>query len=192
MAVAVRRGLFRGRARAAAASIVALLLLMTGVESAAAATYTSNGMPRASFTVYRPSYNSTWNSPLGLAEKGWAAVPEAKIKRTGTKPALGHYNSAVVGSYTADWYGVYTRRYDSSIVYTGYLFTIKLNSRTINKSASNFSNFVRSVYVHEYGHAFSLADNPSGSQASIMKESRNRNSMVYPSTSDKANVSARY
>ena len=90
------------------------------------------------------------------------------------------------------WYGLYTPKSQNTSYYSGRYFTIQINSRTINQAASNLSSFIRSVTVHELGHALSLADNPNTTSTSIMKYSRNRNSLVSPTPYDRNNVSARY
>ena len=71
-------------------------------------------------------------------------------------------------------------------------FEIYLNRATIISDATNLDNFIQSVLVHELGHTIWLEDNPVTSSASIMKYSRDRNSMISPSPYDVSNVAAKY
>lgn len=78
----------------------------------------------------------------------------------------------------------------------GYLsqFAIVLVSENITEAAQsgNLANYIQSTMVHELGHTIWLADNPITSAASIMKYSRDRNTMINPSTFDILNVDAKY
>lgn len=65
-------------------------------------------------------------------------------------------------------------------------------SRTISNKATNISNFAKSTVTHEFGHVFWLCDNPTTNKSSIMKSSRNRNTMTVPQTFDIDNVNAKY
>ncbi|RHL28189.1 hypothetical protein DW028_09045 [Agathobacter rectalis] len=93
--------------------------------------------------------------------------------------------------YNDTWYGLTSQTYNSSTGYTT-KFTIKVNARTISEDATNFNNFAKSTVTHEFGHVFWLCDNPNTSKSSIMKYSRNRNSMTAPQTFDVDNVNAKY
>lgn len=73
-----------------------------------------------------------------------------------------------------------------------YNFCVKINANTIEHDATNTSNFVMSTITHEFGHVFRLCDNPSTSMASIMKYSRNRNTMTGPQQFDIRNVNNIY
>ncbi|MBW4083365.1 matrixin family metalloprotease [Paenibacillus sp. S150] len=64
-----------------------------------------------------------------------------------------------------------------------------MDSRTINRDAANFSNFVKSVLVHEYGHIFCLDHTV---QTSIMNDSRDRNTMTTPQQFDIDEVNSVY
>ena len=105
---------------------------------------------------------STWNSSSKLN-----IIQDSKVT-----------SAVTVASYSASWYGYYTYN-------TNGVRTIQVNTRTINAAApSNFANFVRSVFAHELGHGFCLADHPSTSSPSLMKHARNRNTLFVPQTYD--------
>jgi hypothetical protein len=104
---------------------------------------------------------STWNSSAKLE-----IIKDSAVASTLT-----------VGSYTWEEYGHYT--YNTSGVRT-----IQINSRTINRDATNFTNWVRSTTAHELGHGFCLDDNPSTTSASLMKHSRDRSTVYVPQTYD--------
>lgn len=93
--------------------------------------------------------------------------------------------------YDDTWYELTSQTYNSSTGYTT-KFTIKVNARNISADATNFNNFAKSTVTHEFGHVFWLCDNPNTSKSSIMKYSRNRNSMTAPQTFDVDNVNAKY
>lgn len=71
-------------------------------------------------------------------------------------------------------------------------FDITLNSRTISRDATNVSNFIQSVFVHELGHSIWLRDNPPTTSPSIMSHSRDRDTMTDPQTYDINAVNAKY
>jgi hypothetical protein len=53
------------------------------------------------------------------------------------------------------------------------------------------NNYKQSTIVHEFGHALSLADNPSEKQ-SIMRHDRNRNTIIKPQQDDIKGVKSYY
>jgi hypothetical protein len=162
---------------------VLVVALVATTAAPAAARFNSGGMWTAQYTFYRGSYNTTWGSPMATAESRWNPAPEVDIiRQTGTSGTSG---SVYAAQYAGDWYGY-------AVVSNGTSFTIQLNSRTIAANASNIGNFIQSVYVHEFGHTFYLADNPGTTLSSIMKESRNRNTMVAPSAYDFESVQIAY
>lgn len=67
-----------------------------------------------------------------------------------------------------------------------------MNSKALKKDATNISNFIQSVFVHELGHTIWLADNPITTSSSIMKYNRNRNTMTNPSAYDVEGVNMKY
>ena len=81
---------------------------------------------------------------------------------------------------------------NQSISNTTTKFQIKLNSTTISNDATNFNNFVQSVLVHELGHILWLADNPSTTSSSIMKYTRDRNTLTRPQSYDINDVNTKF
>lgn len=138
--------------------------------------YYSNGQntPRPDVRPY--NYNSTWQTAIDRAINNWNA--------TYSPVRISKYNNAASSitaqSYSDSWYGLYTSCSPNNCMY------ISLNSRTISASASNFSNYVTSITIHEFGHSFKLAHRDG--QDSIMNRNRNRNTMINPSSSDVVNV----
>lgn len=164
-----------------------LLLLIAG-GPAAQAVYSGTGMPRATFTTQRPAYGTQWNGVLNTSEGNWNLSAVVNISTT-TGSVSTNPNTVRVGSYSGDWYGTYTRTYSGGPVAPGYRFAIRLNTATIDRDAVSWTQFARSVYTHELGHALNLAHRPS---SSIMHTNRNRNTVWLPTTSDRANVTNHY
>lgn len=100
-------------------------------------------------------------------------------------------NTISAASYDDSWYGLTTQTYYTSTGYT-ISFVIQINSRKIFNDATNFSNFATSTVTHEFGHVFWLCDNPNTTMSSIMKHSRDRNTMTTPQQFDINNVNAKY
>lgn len=94
------------------------------------------------------------------------------------------------GQYSDTWYGLYTPR-DLEFVVFGRAgnFTIELNR---NQLLGKSENFWKSVLTHELGHAVCLGDNPSDGNQSIMNESRDRNTLTWPTSDDVAGVNDAY
>jgi hypothetical protein len=164
-----------------------ILLAISGVlssEMPASAIYYSGGMPSATFSIKPWNYNSTWQSPLDSALASWnaTATPANLTKSSGAAATL------TVSSVSDTWYGLYT----PTGIWPFRSFTIRLNSRTISADAINVSNFIRSTFAHELGHGLSLGDNPTTSASSLMKHSRNRNTMYLPQSYDIAEVNSYY
>ena len=171
------RVLIRHARRGFLAAVVVMLVVVTG-GSPAAAHWNGTGQDIARIHMYPYSYNSTWQTPMNKALANWNATssPAHFYKSTNSGSTI------TVKSYSNTWYGTYQRC-------GGMCMYVKLNTRTINRDASNFSNFVTSTLVHEFGHALNLAHN---STTSIMNTSRNRNSMTKPQSHDVADVNAYY
>lgn len=147
----------------------------------ASATYNGtmcSGLP--SWSLNKFSYNSTWMTPLNGAIASWNVHSKLNIYIPTSSG-----NTLTVASYSDGWYGLYTYG-------PGQKRTFKVNSRTISAAATNFTNFARSTTAHELGHGFCLDDNPSTSQASLMKHSRNRNTLYTPQSYDWADINAHY
>lgn len=136
------------------------------------------GSQTPNINVPTNTYNDIWKTPMNAAAAAWNG--------TATKVTVGYLSSSknkvLAASYADTWYGL------SSSANPG-PFTIKLNSRTINNDATNFSNFVKSTLVHEYGHIFCLDHT---TKTSIMNSSRNRNTMTTPQTFDISEVNSVY
>ncbi|GAA3820661.1 hypothetical protein GCM10022226_46270 [Sphaerisporangium flaviroseum] len=162
--------------RSLAIAIAAILVAVVGATPAAAHWYGA-GMTQPNFTIRPYSYNSSWQGPMDRSLSNWNATPTpAYISKSS-----GSSSSVVATSYSDTWYGLYSSY--------GSYFQIKLNSRTISGDASNFSNFVTSVFVHELGHGLSLAHND---LTSIMNHGRNRNTLTTPQAHDNSDVNSYY
>jgi hypothetical protein len=174
----------RRPALAVAAALAGLCgTLLSGAP--ASATYWSGGMPTASFSIRPYSYNSQWQPNLDRALTNWFNTPTpANIYKSSSSSSW-----LEAAQFSDTWYGLYTSwgARNSSRYYR-----VRLNARTISNDASNFGNFVTSCFVHELGHGLSLADNPNTSSASIMKYTRNRNTMTTPQQYDINDVNAIY
>lgn len=103
-------------------------------------------------------------------------------------------NIVKVQSYDETWYGAYTP-HGNPFSY----FKIRINTSTIEDkatslglSASNKAKFYKSVMAHELGHALGLADDPSTTEQSLMKHSRDRTTIVGPQSYDIAAVDSYY
>lgn len=168
--------------RSLATATVSILVLASGAEPARA-DYFSGGWPTA-WSYIRPySYNATWQSPMDRSLNNWnATASPADIQKVS-----GASNTVTAASYPDSWFGHYRKSCG-----VGCSYAIRLNSRRISAEATNFANFVTSVMVHEFGHALSMADNPNTTRASIMKESRSRNSMITPQSYDVEEVNRYY
>jgi predicted Zn-dependent protease len=137
-------------------------------------------MTWCNFQIRPYSYNSVWQGPLDRAISNWngTATPVWITKNSAAD------NWITAAQYAETYYGRYTTHWN-----LGRYFDIKLNSRTIAGAATNISNFITSVFVHELGHALSLAHN---SETSIMNDGRNRNSMTTPQAHDISDVNSTY
>ena len=71
-------------------------------------------------------------------------------------------------------------------------FYVELNSGPITTDASNLSNFIQSVLVQYLGTAIWLDEDPVTPYDSIMKNNRNRNTLIAPTQYDVQNVSSKY
>ena len=93
-----------------------------------------------------------------------------------------------VENSSATWYGLYTPLQVSGQYVSS--FQIQINSRTLERDAPTGSrtNWLQSTMAHEFGHAYWLNDNPSTSQSSLMKHSRDRAVITGPTAYDIENV----
>ncbi|MFI7705404.1 matrixin family metalloprotease [Nonomuraea sp. NPDC049480] len=160
------------------AVVLAAALAVASGAAPAAAHWNGTGQDIARIAVEPYSYNDTWQKPMNKALSNWNATSSpAHLYKSSLSGS-----TITVKSYSNTFYGRYTRCGGSCLY-------IKLNTRTINRDASNHANFVTSVLVHEFGHALNLAHN---SSTSIMSNSRNRNSMTKPQAHDVSDVNAYY
>lgn len=165
------------------AALVSTLLLTLIPAGAATADegdpFTFSGQESPEIRILPYSYNPTWQAPMDAAITNWnATYSPVKITKTSLSSS-----TIEAKSLSATWYGYYWRIGPTAL-------KIELNARMISLKATNFSKYVTSVLVHEYGHALSLAHRDN--QDSIMNRGRARNSMVKPSTSDVTNVKRAY
>jgi hypothetical protein len=167
-----------------AAGVLAGLVLSQAAVAPASADYYAGGMPSAHLLVKPYSYNTTWQTPMDQSLSNWYNTPTPAWFEKSSSAS----NWVEAASFADTWYGTYTYWGSGSSRY----FRIQLNSRMIAGDATNFSNFVQSVFVHEMGHALSLLDNPATDQASIMKYSRDRNTMTKPQAYDISEVNNYY
>lgn len=152
----------------------------------AADPYLGSGMPKCKFSVkFGANYNSNWTTYLNNSIGAWNATSTPVVISTSSSAT----NVIYAGQYNDSWYGCYIPSKSGSTVTN---FTIKVNSRTISNDATNFANFAQSTTVHEFGHSLNLCDNPGTSSSSIMKYSRNRNTMTNPQSFDITNVNNYY
>lgn len=150
-----------------------------------AATFLSYGYPSSTIPIRSYNYASTWQVPMDTSIANWNnAGAKVQFVKTSNSP-----NTITAGNFNNTAYGVnYASVSGSKIV----SFRVELNASTITADASNLSNFIQSVFVHELGHSIWLGDNPTTNSPSIMSYSRNRNSMTQPQAFDINNVRSRY
>lgn len=170
-------------------SLCICAIILMSVTVYAADPYLSYGCQSSSITVkpYASKYNDVWVSILNHGRSAWNNS-SAKVNISVSSNSK---NTIVAGNYSESWYGLNTQTYNTSTGYTS-KFTIQINSRTISDDASDFNNFAQSTVAHEFGHCFWLCDNPSTSKASLMKHTRNRNTMTIPQSFDIHNVNDKY
>lgn len=179
-----RDGRHRARMAVMAVSVLAGLALSQTAVSPANADYYAGGMPSAHITIKPYNYNSTWQTAMDQSLSNWYNTPTPAWFEKSSSAS----NWAEAAEFSDTWYGTYTYWGSGSSRY----FRVQLNSRMIAKDATNFSNFIQSVFVHEMGHALSLLDNPATDQESIMKYSRDRNTMTKPQAYDISEVNNYY
>lgn len=155
----------------------------------AADPYNNYGSQSGNISVqsYSSSYNSTW---VGYLDNGRAAWNNSTANVT-ISTSSSSSNTIQAAQYADSWYGLCTQTYNTSTGYTTQ-FTIQINARTIAADATNNANFAKSTIAHEFGHVFWLCDNPSTTSSSLMKYTRDRNTLTTPQTFDINNVNAKY
>ncbi|MEK4529528.1 MULTISPECIES: hypothetical protein [Paenibacillus] len=158
--------------------------LMFSFNLTTSAELTNSGSPDAGISVKSPdNLNDTWKTPINEGIIAWNGTP--------TPVTIGYLSSSTntitAASYPDTWYGL-----NSQWFFPKYRYTIQLNSRTIVRDATNFSNFVKGATVHEFGHSFFLKDNPNTTKASIMKYSNDFNTVTTPRQYDIDDVNTAY
>lgn len=150
--------------------------------------YLSFGSANKTIYIYPYNFSSTWQT----------AINQSRYKWNNSSAPVNFYTSSnsnnriYVSQYDYKAYGITYALELSGNELTK--FKIELNSRTIMSAASagSLENFIQSVLVHELGHTIWLADNPVTEKDSIMKYTRDRNTMVSPTAYDISNVAAKY
>ncbi|MCB2412407.1 hypothetical protein LGT39_06035 [Demequina sp. TTPB684] len=163
---------------------VALVLAFTGNVQAKAVTYScyAYGWPHESHVVYYEGVNSTWSGYFDTARSRWNnAGVGANIQLTTLPTSTKPYVTA--GRYSSSWYGYYTR-YSNR-------YRIQVNARVLDENTSStaqLATWAKGTTTHEFGHARMLKDNPltSNPNGSLMNYSRNRDTVVSPTSYDKA------
>ncbi|MEK3734249.1 MULTISPECIES: hypothetical protein [Paenibacillus] len=168
-------------------SVVLLSGLILLSSTAVYAKYLNYGWPSSTIPVKSYSFNSTWQAPMDQSLSNWNNAG-AKVKFSKNSSSS---NTISAAQYSWEAYGRNYATYSGSKLTK---FRIEMNARTISRDRQDgkFSNFVQSVFVHELGHSIWLSDNPNTSSSSIMKYTRNRNTMTKPQTYDINNVKAKY
>lgn len=168
--------------------LILILIFTIGFSSYALASYyISVGSPNPTISLKHYSYNSPIQESINqsITEWNWSNSG-VYIKRSDSSSN----NEIIAGSFTDTWYGMATQWKRTWV--SSYKFRIDINTRTISRDATNYGNFLQSVTVHEFGHIFWLADNPPGTDPSIMRYSRDRNRMITPQSLDITNVRNKY
>lgn len=166
-----------------AAALAAALVFTSGVP--AHAVYYDGGMPSSYFDFQANTVNSTYQTYFQQAAARW--TQSAAQTAIGRVTSSG--NNMTAGNYSQSWYGLYTP-YGTRGTRS---FNIQVNSRTlIADGGSNSTNWIASTSTHELGHALSLGDNPNTSQSSLMKHSRNRATVIGPTSYDTQEVNGIY
>ena len=126
--------------------------------------------------------NDTWKPIIQASASAWnstSAGVTIGLKTSGTS------NHVIVAeSRTETWYGLCTQYIDSAGTTSSSVIT--LNTSTLT------TDIAQSTAVHEMGHLFSLKDNPTATEDSIMSYSRNRKKMIVPQLFDIYNVRNKY
>lgn len=177
--------------RKACRKIVAMVItcilftsLFTSTAYAAQYIYYDGGLSSATVDVEnRLSYYGVFSYCIGKWNSMCTPVSITQV------PGSGH-SYCIDGQYDDTWYGLYTPQ-NRQFVFWGRAgkFKIELNRSTLVNESDTCR---KSVLVHEFGHAFCLADNPSSGNSSIMNYDRNRNYLTWPTNNDIAGVNNAY
>ena len=149
--------------------------------------------------VFSDAYNNQqygWSSPsvpvtIKVSENYKDVVKKSMMAWNNAIPEVNIYekknsnNVIYSGKYADSWVGYYSYYTKKGKTYK---FKIYLNDRLLSNKSNNYK---QSTIVHEFGHALSLADNPSEKQ-SIMRHDRNRNAIIKPQQDDIKGVKSYY
>lgn len=144
------------------------------------------GLPSRKVTILisgSTALNSTWKPIIQASVAAWnssSACTNISLITSGTSDHI-----IVAEPRVETWYGLCNQTY---IISTGETIgsTIILNTNTLT------TDIAQSTAVHELGHLFSLNDNPSATNESIMCYSRNRQEMIVPQLYDIYNIRSKY
>lgn len=164
------------------------IILSSSVAVYAADPYLDYGSKTGKVTV--KSYSSLSDDWVSIIDTGIANWNDSSAN-VSISVSIFSSNKIEAAQYSDTWYGLTTQTYNTSTGYTS-KFVIQINSKTISDDATNFTNFATSTVTHEFGHVFWLCDNPNTTKSSIMKYSRDRNTMTTPQQFDIDNVNAKY
>lgn len=167
--------------------LLLVLILTIAFSSYALATYISVGSPSPTVTLRPYSFDSPIHEAINASIIAWNfSGAGVQIQRSDSNSQ----NEIIAKSFSDTWYGMATQW--KKTWFTPYRYRIDINTRTISRDATSYGSFIQSVVVHEFGHIFWLADNPPGTNPSIMRHNRNRNTMVTPQVLDVTNVKNKY
>lgn len=176
----------RRKGRATWSAGVAIVMVLVAITPADA-TYTSIGMPSKVWSVKYSGINDNWKSFYDNGRSRWNnAQLDSQNLGVNISVSSGAGSTATAGNYTTQsWYGRYTA-YNTRAWRT---FLIQVNAASLKAAAGDYyTTWVRSTITHEFGHGLSLDDNPSTSQASLMKHNRNRTTVGQPQLYDRQDV----
>ena len=164
------------------------IIFSSSVAVYAADPYLDYGSKTGKVTV--KSYSSLSDDWVSIIDTGIANWNDSSAN-VSISVSIFSSNKIEAAQYSDTWYGLTTQTYNTSTGYTS-KFVIQINSKTISDDATDFTNFAISTVTHEFGHVFWLCDNPNTTKSSIMKYSRDRNTMTTPQQFDIDNVNAKY
>ncbi len=148
--------------------------------------YLDYGWSTTTIPIQPYSYNDVWQTPMDASISNWNDAVGLEV----TFYKDSSCNNTVTAEYRPEeWYGLYDPNESGNELIS---FDITLNSRRISEDATNVSNFIQSVFVHELGHSIWLRDNPPTGLDSIMYHFRDRNTMTEPQEYDIDAVNAKY
>ena len=154
--------------------VIATLVLMMFIFPMVSLSYTNQNYGWSSPSI--PIVINTSSSYKDLVKKSMTAWNNS-IKEVNIYEKKKATNTVYSGTYTDTWLGCYSYYLKKDKTYK---FNIYLNDRLLSGKSNNYK---QSTIVHEFGHALSLADNPSEKQ-SIMRYDRNRDVMTTPQQDD--------